>query len=113
MRLTTGRRARKLRQVDYGGALLTFASTTLLLLPLNWGGVSFAWSSPTVIGCLCGGVAGFVSSEVRSAWATANLRTCEQIVFFLYESKVAAIPIVPREWAAAYSVLRFGAELRH
>jgi hypothetical protein len=54
---------KKLMQIDYGGAVLTLGGTTLILLPINWGGTSFAWSSPTVIGCLCGGVATFVSQS--------------------------------------------------
>ncbi|GJN87561.1 hypothetical protein Rhopal_000515-T1 [Rhodotorula paludigena] len=66
----------KLRQIDYGGALLTCFATVLVILPLNWGGTSFDWVSGPVLGCLLSGVVLFG-------------------VFILYEWKVAKIPVVP------------------
>lgn len=66
----------QLGQIDYGGVLLSLAATVLLLLPLNWGGTAFPWSSSTVIGCLVGAVVGF-------------------FLFFLWEGRIARIPIIP------------------
>ncbi|SGZ17128.1 BQ5605_C020g09097 [Microbotryum silenes-dioicae] len=66
----------KLAQIDYVGSLLTIGACTLILLPLNWGGVTFAWNSPRVLGCLIGG---FVCL----------------VVFILYEWKVPKIPVIP------------------
>ncbi|SCZ93180.1 BZ3500_MvSof-1268-A1-R1_Chr6-2g08512 [Microbotryum saponariae] len=66
----------KLAQIDYVGSLLTIGACTLILLPLNWGGVTFSWNSPRVLGCLIGGFVCFV-------------------VFMLYEWKVPKIPVIP------------------
>lgn len=48
---------RKLKQIDYLGAALSLGGTAMILLPLVWGGTSFAWVSGTVLGCLFGGIA--------------------------------------------------------
>ncbi|GAA5975695.1 hypothetical protein JCM10908_005247 [Rhodotorula pacifica] len=66
----------KLKKIDYGGALLTVAASVLVILPLNWGGTSFPWVSGPVLGCLLSGVAAFG-------------------LFFVWEWKVAKIPVVP------------------
>jgi len=52
------------------------AGSVLVILPLNWGGTSFAWVSGPVLGCLISGIAVFV-------------------IFLLYEGKVAKIPVIP------------------
>ncbi|KAG7091549.1 hypothetical protein E1B28_010578 [Marasmius oreades] len=67
---------RKLLAIDYVGALLTLASSTMILLPLIWGGVTFPWSSAVVLAPLCAGVFGVV-------------------LFCLWEWKGAKLPIVP------------------
>ncbi|GAA6001964.1 hypothetical protein JCM10207_003014 [Rhodosporidiobolus poonsookiae] len=66
----------KLLKIDYGGALLTIAATVLVILPLQWGGVSFPWVSGPVLGCLLSGIVAFA-------------------IFILYEWRIAKIPIVP------------------
>ncbi|KAK4058352.1 hypothetical protein OIO90_000510 [Microbotryomycetes sp. JL221] len=66
---------KKLSQIDYLGSFLTMAATVLLLLPINWGGTSFSWSSSVVIGCLVGSGVAF-------------------LIFFVWETR-ARIPIVP------------------
>ncbi|GEM06681.1 MFS drug transporter [Rhodotorula toruloides] len=76
LKAVKGSAKEKLKKIDYGGAMLTVAATVLLILPLNWGGTSFAWVSGHVLGCL-----------IASFFAFA--------VFFLWEWKVASIPIVP------------------
>ena len=44
----------KLRQMDLIGTFTIMAGVVCLLLALQWGGVSKAWSSPDVIGTLVG-----------------------------------------------------------
>lgn len=44
------------RRVDPLGFVQFAAAITMLLLALTWGGGKLAWSSPTIIGLLCGGV---------------------------------------------------------
>ncbi|KAK7025996.1 hypothetical protein VNI00_015827 [Paramarasmius palmivorus] len=67
---------RKLLVVDYLGAVLTLAASTMIMLPLIWGGVTFPWSSAVVLGPLCSGF--FVV-----------------VLFCLWEWKGAKLPIVP------------------
>lgn len=40
------------RRIDFAGALTAAAATTCLLLGLTWGGQTYPWSSPQVIGTL-------------------------------------------------------------
>ncbi|KAF9238663.1 MFS general substrate transporter [Melanogaster broomeanus] len=68
--------ATKLLVVDHLGAALTLLGSTLVILPLIWGGVTFPWNSPVVLAPLCSGV----------------------LVIFLFcwwEWKGADLPIVP------------------
>nr|AVP77532.1 major facilitator superfamily protein [Flammulina velutipes] len=67
---------RKLLCIDYIGSALTLAASTLIMLPLIWGGVTFPWSSPIVLGSLS---AGFFLI----------------LVFCLWEWKGARLPIIP------------------
>ncbi|GAA5840937.1 hypothetical protein JCM9279_001265 [Rhodotorula babjevae] len=76
LKAVRGSMKQKLLQIDYGGALLSTFATVLVILPLNWGGVSFPWVSGPVLGCLISGIVGYG-------------------VFVLYEWRVAKIPIVP------------------
>ncbi|GAA5826068.1 hypothetical protein JCM3770_005229 [Rhodotorula araucariae] len=76
LKAVRGSMKQKLLQIDYGGALLATFATVLVILPLNWGGVSFNWVSGPVLGCLISGVVGYG-------------------IFMLYEWRVAEIPIVP------------------
>ncbi|GAA5934197.1 MDR family MFS transporter [Sporobolomyces koalae] len=72
----TGSYKDKLKQIDYGGALLCMTGSVLVILPLNWGGTSFPWVSGHVLGCLIAGVFTFV-------------------LFIVWEGKFAKIPVVP------------------
>ncbi|TCD66867.1 hypothetical protein EIP91_000821, partial [Steccherinum ochraceum] len=67
---------RKLLVIDYLGVFLTLIGCTLVMLPLIWGGVTFPWDSPMILGPLCSGA--FVVG-----------------VFCLWEWKGAKLPIVP------------------
>ena len=56
----------KLRRVDWVGSVLFIGSTTSLLIPITWGGVSYAWSSwrtlfPLIVGIV--GLVAFVAYE--------------------------------------------------
>ncbi|KAI8363229.1 major facilitator superfamily domain-containing protein [Mortierella sp. GBAus27b] len=66
----------KLKRIDYLGAILLMCSVILLLLPLSWGGSTYAWNSGIVIGLL---VAGFVVA----------------VIFILVEWKVPKEPLLP------------------
>ncbi|KAH7921437.1 MFS general substrate transporter [Leucogyrophana mollusca] len=67
---------RKLLSVDYLGAGLTLIGSTLVILPLIWGGVTFPWSSPVVLAPLFSGVV-------------------IVLIFCFWEWKWARLPIVP------------------
>ncbi|KAF9238667.1 major facilitator superfamily domain-containing protein [Melanogaster broomeanus] len=69
-------RAQKLLAIDYIGAGLTLLGSTLVILPLIWGGVTFPWDSPLVLTPLCSGVLIIV-------------------IFCCWEWKGANLPIVP------------------
>ncbi|KAI9702669.1 MAG: hypothetical protein M1820_006053 [Bogoriella megaspora] len=48
----------RIASLDLFGSLLAIAVTVMLLLALQWGGVTFPWSHPTMIGLLVGSGAG-------------------------------------------------------
>ncbi|KAF9129014.1 hypothetical protein BGW39_004542 [Mortierella sp. 14UC] len=68
--------AEKVKRIDILGSITLVAGLVLVLLPLNWGGSTYAWNSPIVIGLFC---AGFVVL----------------VLFCLIEWKQAAEPIIP------------------
>jgi EmrB/QacA subfamily drug resistance transporter len=71
-------------RVDYRGAVLMVSGISALLLLTSWGGVQYAWASPTIIGL---GVAGvlllsmFIFQEGRVAEPLLPLRLFRQRVF--------------------------------
>ncbi|KAF9238660.1 MFS general substrate transporter [Melanogaster broomeanus] len=74
---------RKLLAIDYLGAALTLLGSTLVILPLIWGGVTFPWNSPVVLAPLCSGVLVIT-------------------LFCWWEWKGADLPIVPRVYIATF-----------
>ncbi|GBC02629.1 hypothetical protein RclHR1_04720001 [Rhizophagus clarus] len=66
----------KLKRIDYSGTVIAVASTIALLLPLNWGGSNYPWSSPIIIVLLIVGFIGY-------------------IIFGFVESKLAIEPVAP------------------
>ncbi|KAF9368541.1 hypothetical protein CPB97_004500 [Podila verticillata] len=66
----------KAKRIDVLGSLSLVAGLVLILLPLNWGGSTYAWNSPLVIGLFC---AGFVVL----------------FIFCMIEWKQAVEPIIP------------------
>ncbi|CAG8704484.1 21884_t:CDS:2, partial [Dentiscutata erythropus] len=68
----------KIYRIDFLGIIIMIASTICLLLPLNWGGSTYAWDSPVVIGLFCAGAVGY-------------------IIFGLVESYVVNEPVAPHK----------------
>ncbi|CAB5331361.1 unnamed protein product [Rhizophagus irregularis] len=66
----------KLKRIDYIGTIVVVGSTIALLLPLNWGGNEYPWSSPVIIVLLVVGFVGY-------------------IIFGLVETKLAIEPVAP------------------
>ena len=58
-------------RIDYIGALLLVAAAILLLLALSWGGVTYAWASPVILGLV-------VASIVAWALFVARLLTAPE-----------------------------------
>ncbi len=67
--------ADKLRRVDWIGSVLFIGSTTSFLIPITWGGVSYAWDSWRVLVPLIVGAVGIA-------------------VFVVFEEYVAAEPLI-------------------
>ncbi|RKP26728.1 major facilitator superfamily-domain-containing protein, partial [Syncephalis pseudoplumigaleata] len=66
----------KLRRIDYLGTLLVLAFCIALLLPVNWGGAIYPWTSPLIISLFC------VAAVILA-------------LLLWVEHRVAAEPIVP------------------
>ncbi|KAK2464452.1 hypothetical protein APHAL10511_003600 [Amanita phalloides] len=66
----------KLFVIDYIGTVLSLAGSTLVVLPLIWGGVAFPWNSPEVLAVLFGGL-------------------LVVALFCIWEWRGAKLPIVP------------------
>ncbi|KAG0249592.1 hypothetical protein BG011_009112 [Mortierella polycephala] len=73
---TRGSFKEKLKRVDVYGCLSLVIGLVLILLPLNWGGSTYAWNSPQIIGLFCAGA-------------------LVLIIFCLIEWKQAHEPIIP------------------
>ncbi|KAE8361792.1 putative transporter [Aspergillus caelatus] len=79
----------KLQRIDYIGALLFIASTTICLMPITWGGVVYAWGAVQTFCPLVLGATGVA-------------------VFALYEAYVASSPIIPKViFASATAIVNF------
>lgn len=68
--------SRALRRVDWIGSFLFIASTTAFLIPITWGGISYAWSSWHTLLPLITGLCGLAT-------------------FVLYEHSFAREPLIP------------------
>ncbi|KAF9991913.1 hypothetical protein BGZ79_003758, partial [Entomortierella chlamydospora] len=73
---TKGSFKEKLQRIDVFGSLSLMIAIVLLLLPLNWGGSTYAWNSPIVIGLFCAGAVVLM-------------------IFLFIEWKIAKEPIIP------------------
>jgi len=63
--------------LDYIGAVLLVLATSLLLLLLNWGGASYPWASPVIIGLAAASLALFVAFGIRLTRASEPLVSLE------------------------------------
>ncbi|CAG8693633.1 24703_t:CDS:2, partial [Dentiscutata erythropus] len=87
MKRQTGSLLGKFKRIDFLGIIIMIAATVCLLLPLNWGGSTYAWNSPVIIALLCAGVVGY-------------------IIFGLVEIYVASEPVAPL--AASLAIIGAG-----
>jgi EmrB/QacA subfamily drug resistance transporter len=56
-------------RVDWLGALLMTAATVVLLLALSWGGTTYSWGSPVIVGLLAASAVGWILFATRLARA--------------------------------------------
>ncbi|MCX5495461.1 MDR family MFS transporter [Kaistia dalseonensis] len=52
-------------RIDAIGALLLVLASVLLLLALSWGGVTYAWDSPTILGIIAASIVAWVLFVIR------------------------------------------------
>ncbi|KAJ5917262.1 hypothetical protein N7466_010816 [Penicillium verhagenii] len=76
LKVLPGSLAEKLRQIDYIGTILFVGSLSSFLIPITWGGVSYAWNSWHTLVPLLVGIAGLFA-------------------FAFYEYRFATDPIIP------------------
>ena len=69
--------AARAHSLDYIGAVLLVAATGLLLLMLNWGGATYPWASPVIIGMAVVSVVLFIAFGVRLTRASEPLVSLE------------------------------------
>jgi EmrB/QacA subfamily drug resistance transporter len=69
--------AAKKHRIDGWGALLLIAATALLLLALNWGGSTYAWTSPEIFGLLAGSAVFWAAFTLRLLRASEPLISLE------------------------------------
>ncbi|CAO3676220.1 unnamed protein product [Umbelopsis ramanniana] len=62
----------KLKKVDFLGTLLLVAAVIALLLPTEWGGITYAWNSPIIIGLYCAGGVLVILFLVLEKWIAPN-----------------------------------------
>lgn len=62
----------KLKKVDFVGTLLLVAAVIALLLPTEWGGTTYAWNSPIVIGLYCAGGVLVILFLILEKWIAPN-----------------------------------------
>jgi EmrB/QacA subfamily drug resistance transporter len=103
-----GRRHR----IDGLGAMLLIAATALLLLALNWGGSTYAWASPEILGLLAGSAVFWTAFTFRLLRAVEPLISLEVLanrivltgalsVFMLQASNVGLsvyLPVYLQSW---------------
>ncbi|PTB34769.1 hypothetical protein M441DRAFT_154917 [Trichoderma asperellum CBS 433.97] len=88
----------KARQIDWMGLAASLVATICILIPLNLGGTSWAWSSPAVISLMIiGGVAVAVFTIIEKKYARIPL-----IPLRLFTSKASAILLIQ---SALYNIV--------
>jgi EmrB/QacA subfamily drug resistance transporter len=80
----TSRGGRVSHHIDWVGAFVLSAGASALILMTTWGGTSYSWASPVIIGLGIGGVAFlalFIAIEARSSEPLLPLRLFRNSVF--------------------------------
>ncbi|KAK5998047.1 Efflux pump dotC [Cladobotryum mycophilum] len=80
-----------LRKIDWSGTILIVSGTVMFLLGLEFGGVSFPWSSPTVICLIVFGFALWVAFIINE-WKWAK-HPITPLRLFRHKSNVAALGV--------------------
>ncbi|KAG2188367.1 hypothetical protein INT44_001120 [Umbelopsis vinacea] len=62
----------KLKKVDFLGTFLLVAAVVALLLPTEWGGITYPWNSPIIIGLYCAGGVLVILFLVLEKWIAPN-----------------------------------------
>jgi len=94
------------RRIDYLGAALLTAAVADLLLVASWGGTTFAWTSPTLLGLVAAAlplVGGFIVQELRAAepimpprlFANPIISLASLISFIVAMAMFGAIVLLP------------------
>ena len=97
---------RQRRRIDYLGAALLTAAVADLLLVASWGGTTFAWTSPTLLGLMAAAlplVAGFIVQELYAAepimpprlFANPVISLASLISFIVAMAMFGAIVLLP------------------
>jgi len=84
-------------RIDYAGAAMLSVALTALLLGLAWGGTTYPWLSPEVLGCAVGGaalLAGFVWWQRRAPEPLLDLALFRLSVFSVSSAATFAIGAV-------------------
>lgn len=84
-RTLPGLRAKGHQQIDYLGMVFITLGTSCLVLATSWGGTTYPWGSPTIVGLFVGGVVGlalFVFAELRAVEPILPMRLFKQRVFW-------------------------------
>jgi MFS family permease len=89
--------AHREHRIDYAGAVMLSAGLTALLLALAWGGTTYAWTSPEVLGCALGGAAllvAFALWQLRAPEPLLDLSLFRLSVFSVSSAATFAIGAV-------------------
>jgi len=97
--------ARRRAPIDYAGFVTLSGGLTLVLLATVWGGTSYPWGSPVIIGLFAGGgllLAAFVAVERRAVDPVMPLRLWKSRVFAL--ANLANMAVAMAMFGAIYFI---------
>ncbi|KAF2704734.1 putative HC-toxin efflux carrier [Pleomassaria siparia CBS 279.74] len=99
----------RLVEVDYTGAVLLMGGLTTFVLAINWGGITYPWSSGRIIGLFVTTAVLFVLLGIQQALAftTTPLRRIIPIQFFRSKSVLLLFSVTAASSAAAFVPIYF------